>query len=325
MFKPLQLLFVAALGFGAWYFFTHFRVQGWEDLRIEPAAGPAGAGAPQAGQGGRPAALSGRKSIRIACANFGPLDRSKLGKPAVAAHLAQIVRQFELLALQDVAARDQGLLVQLVELANAPGRHYNFVTAPQVGRDPVQQYSAFVFDADAVQVDRVSVALVEDRAGQFLHSPLVASFRALGPAENEAFTFTLVNVHTPADRVAGELNLLAAVFRAVRDSGRGEDDVILLGEIGTDETRLGPLARLPNLLCAVSGLPTTMQGSRQVDNILFDRRATVEFTHRSGVYDLMRELSLSAREAAEVSDHLPVWAEFSVYEGGQAGHVAAAR
>jgi hypothetical protein len=26
--------------------------------------------------------------------------------------------------------------------------------------------------------------------------------------------------------------------------------------------------------------------------------------------------------AMEVSEHLPVWAEFSVYEGGQAGHAA---
>ncbi len=25
-------------------------------------------------------------------------------------------------------------------------------------------------------------------------------------------------------------------------------------------------------------------------------------------------------EAQEVSEHLPIWAEFSVYEGGQAGH-----
>jgi len=325
MFKPLQLFFVVALGFGAWYFFTHFRVQGWQDLRIEPAADPAGAGAWQAGQTGSATAPSGRKTIRIASANFGPLDRSKLSKPAVAAHLAAICRQFEVVALQDVAARDQGLLVQLVELVNAPGRHYNFVTPPQVGRDSLERYSALVFDADAVQVDRSSAALVADRTGQFLHPPLVASFRALGPAENEAFTFTLVNVHTPADRAAAELELLAAVFRAVRDSGRGEDDVILLGEIGTDETRLGPLARLPNMLCAISGLPTTTQGGRQVDNILFDRRATIEFAHRSGVYDLMRELNLSAREAAEISDHLPVWAEFSVYEGGQAGHVAAAR
>ena len=35
---------------------------------------------------------------------------------------------------------------------------------------------------------------------------------------------------------------------------------------------------------------------------------------------MMREFELTMPEALEVSEHLPVWAEFSVYEGGQAGH-----
>ena len=38
----------------------------------------------------------------------------------------------------------------------------------------------------------------------------------------------------------------------------------------------------------------------------------------------MRECDLSMQAALEVSEHLPVWAEFSVYEGGQPGHVARA-
>jgi hypothetical protein len=57
------------------------------------------------------------------------------------------------------------------------------------------------------------------------------------------------------------------------------------------------------------------------DNILFDRRATVEYTGRSGVLDMIRELDLTRQEALEVSEHLPVWAEFSSYENGQASHV----
>ena len=34
----------------------------------------------------------------------------------------------------------------------------------------------------------------------------------------------------------------------------------------------------------------------------------------------MREFELTMPGALEVSEHLPVWAEFSVYEGGQPGH-----
>jgi deoxyribonuclease-1-like protein len=52
------------------------------------------------------------------------------------------------------------------------------------------------------------------------------------------------------------------------------------------------------------------------DNLVFDSRATSEFTGRSGVLDLMVEYGLSKEQALEVSDHFPVWAEFSAFESG---------
>lgn len=315
--KPYKLLFLVGLGFAAWYFFTQFRIQGLENLRVQPRSGQGGNPAPDT-----PANPTGRTTIRIATANFGPLDALKLGKPHVAGRLALLLRQFDLIALQDIQAPDQGVLVRLVELMNAEGRRYSFATAPNVGRDPTRQYGAFVFDTDSVQIDRNTLALVDDRSALFRHPPLVAAFRAKGPKENEAFTFTLINVQTPSDRAAIELDRLADVYRAVRDGGRNEDDIILLGELGADEAHLGQLARVPNLSCAITGLPTTVRGGQLVDNILFDRRATIEFTHRSGVCDFVRQFELNARDAAEISEHLPVWAEFSIYEGGQTGHAA---
>ncbi len=273
----------------------------------------------------RPAQFpAGRTTIRIATANFGPLDANKLARQYVTARLAHVIRQFELVALQDVRGRDPGVLLQLLEAVNAPGRRYDFAAPTPLDGQPGGSYCAVVFDADRLQIDRTTVARVEDPERRFLHAPLVASFRALGPAESEAFTFTLVNVHTPAERTAEEGELLAGVFRAVRDGGRGEDDILLAGEIGVDEGSLGPLARLPNLACATSGLPTTLRGNRQLDNILFDRRQGGEFTYRCGVLDVVRQLGISAAEAGELGSHLPVWAEFSVFEGGQAGHTPTA-
>ena len=58
------------------------------------------------------------------------------------------------------------------------------------------------------------------------------------------------------------------------------------------------------------------------DNLFFDRRATTEFTGRADVVDVVRSLNITSEEAALMSSHLPVWAEFSVFEGGQAGYIA---
>ena len=48
----------------------------------------------------------------------------------------------------------------------------------------------------------------------------------------------------------------------------------------------------------------------------------MEFTGTCGVFDLMAEFRLSVDEALEVSDHLPVWAEFSVRESTMVGPAA---
>lgn len=321
MFKLVRLALFVGISFGIWYFFTHFRVAGVESLKIQPRSQGATAAASTivAPLVPQPA----KKTIRIAAANFGPLDQARLAKPQTLSRVAQMLRQFDLIALQDIQARDRGLLVQLLEQANTGGRHYDFAVAPQVGREPVPQYNAFVFDADSIEIDRRTVAWVDNRNGQFAHSPLVAAFRARGPAPNEAFTCTLINVQTSSERTAEELALLAKVFRAVRDDGRHEDDIIILGTLGTDEDRLAALSLVPNACCAISATPTTTRGTRTVDNLVFDRRPTSEYAHRSGVLDLVRQFNLTAREAAEMTEHLPVWAEFSVYEGGLPGQAAA--
>jgi hypothetical protein len=324
MFKPLHLLVLVGLGLGAWYFFSNYRVRGLEKIALESATGdPSAPGSP-----GARAASSlppSQRTIRIVSVNFGPLDQAKLARQQVAGTLVQVIRRFDVVALQDVQARDQGPLVQLVEQVNAQGRHYDFAVPPRVGRDPVRQYNAFVFDGDRVEIDRATIVSVDERSGQFRHAPLAAAFRARGPAESEAFTFALVNVSTPSDRVEEELGSLLQLFRAVRRDRPDEDDVILLGTLGADDAHLGPLQEVPNATCAISGVPTTTRANRLVDNILFDRRATVEFAHRSGVLDLRREFNLTPQEELQVSDHLPVWAEFSVFEGGEAGQVPGGR
>ena len=315
----LPVLLVAAVG-GGLYFYKQYEVGGLDGLTVMPRTA-----SPREGDGRKPAKSPKqphRGSIRIATFNVAPLDESKLNTRHVAGQLVQVIRRFDVLALQNVQARNQGLLVRLVEQVNSGGRHYDFAVARSVGLEPVEQYSGFLFDRDTVEIDRGTVYAVEDPARRFRRLPLAASFRARGPDPAEAFTFTLINVHTDPHQAIAEWDLLDDVFRAVRDDGRGEDDVILLGDLAGDDRQLGQLGQLPNLAWSVSGTPTTLRGSRTVDNILFDRRATLEFTGRSGVLDLMRELNLSVREVLEISDHFPVWAEFSVYEGGQAGHIA---
>lgn len=325
MSKQAIVLILIAVGVGAGYFFLNYEIQ-----REEEATRPAGwrivpRQAKLLNLGGRKVAApsaSGNQptTIRIATWQLGRLDEAKLSHQLAGEVLVRLLPRFDLLALQGVRGKNRGVLVRLVEqLSKASGRLFDFATCPTQQRDGIVHYCAFVFDSTKLEIDRRTVRFVEDRLNRFRVKPLVASFRACGPAAGEAFTFTLLTAEVNPEQVESDLDLLAQAYRAVRDDGRGEDDIILLGDIQRDAGHLGSLSRIPGLTALLEDLPTTVRGTRLVDNILLNRRATSEFTGRLEVVDLMREFELTLPAALEVSEHLPVWAEFSVYEGGQYG------
>jgi deoxyribonuclease-1-like protein len=322
MAKLVLIVLMIAAVVGGGYFFLNYEIQrgaqgGWT-VKPRPAAAGTGTRGGEAG----PFALPPRPTLRIASFQLGRFDEAKLANPQVAEILINFFAKCDLVAVQGVRGRNQGVLVHLIDQLNAAtGRTYDFATCPTQQRDAIEHYSAFVFDCGRVEVDRTTVRFVEDRLGRLRVKPLTGSFRARGPDPTEAFTFTLINVEVDSDRAALELDLLAKAFRAVRESRPKEDDFIMLGDLESDDRHLGELGKLFGVTPLLSGVATTARGTQPLDNILLDRSATCEFTGRVEVVDMLRDYRLTLPAAVEISEHLPIWAEFSVYEGGEAGHV----
>lgn len=261
-------------------------------------------------------------SIRIASFNIQVFGEHKLDKPEVAQALAQIVRAFDVVAIQEIRAKAQDIMPRFIAMINAEGAHYDYVIGPRLGRTSSKEQYAFVYNAASLECDRESVYTVNDPDDLLHREPFVAGFRVRGPPPSEAFTFTLVDIHTDPDEATKELNVLDDVLRAVANDGRGEDDVILLGDLNADDHHFGELGMMPYLTWAISGRATNTKGNKLYDNILFDSRATTEYLGRSGAVDLMREFKLNMKQALAISDHLPIWAEFGLREGNRPGRVA---
>ena len=274
-----------------------------------------------------------QKSLRIASFNLEGFGACKLSAMHTAARLARLLEGFDIVAVQDIRSAHVGPLRELIDTINARvdarvdtrtnvGGHFDFAVAPEIGRSAVDNFNAFIFDRSTIELDRFKLCSVVDPSGSMRCLPLVGIFRARSPQAHEAFTFILVNVHVDYDRDTAELNLMDDVYRAVRAANPKEDDVILLGNFETDRRRPGGLARIPNAGWALESTVSTVRGDRLADNLVFDRHATSEFTGRANVVDVVRALNITSIEAMELSGHLPVWAEFSVFEGGQAGNIA---
>lgn len=266
-------------------------------------------------------------ALRIASFNIQDFGNSKAAKSYVMFTLADIVRQFDIVAIQEISTQNEYLIPNFVKLINQSGRRYDHVIGRRLGNTTQKEQYAYLFDTQRVEVDHQSVYTLGDPDNLLHREPLVATFRAREVDADLAFTFTLVTIHTDPSSgvVEQELDALAEVYRVVRRSSRGEDDIILLGDFNADDRHLGRLGQLPGIHPLIAGVWTNTRQNKQYDNIIIHQPSTTEYAGRSGVYDVMRRYNLTQQQALEVSDHFPVWAEFSVYERDYAGRIASRR
>ena len=256
------------------------------------------------------------RPLLIASFNIQVLGQSKMSKSDVVQRLAEIIRRFDLIAIQEVRSKEDDVLPRLIQAANATGRNFSFLIGPRLGRTVSKEQYAFVFDTDRIEYDPSSIGTISDPDDQLHREPFVTRFRAKTRDTTSAFTFWMVNTHTDPDEVPQELNALTDVFRVMQSNRTDEDDVILLGDLNASPSQFGPLRSIPYLSWSVEGVPTNTRRTKTYDNLLFSSAKTTEYTGRWGVFDMERELGITAAEALRVSDHMPVWAEFSQWESG---------
>lgn len=317
-----KFLLIAGMVVGGYFFWQNYDITGLNDVRIEPKAGGRAKSPFRTASNTHETPVRAASSIRIASFNLGVLDDNKLEKPRVMEVLAGILRQYDVVALQEIRSRSQDALPQLIAAINASGARYDYAIGPRLGRGSVLEQYAFVFDRATIEIDRNQLQTVGDPDDLLAREPLVGWFRVRGPPLDEAFTFSLVSFRIDPEDAPREIEQLGNILRSVRDDGRGEDDVILAGDFSADDQHLGQVSQSSEFVTAITRIPTAVRGGAQLDNLIFFELATKEFTGRSGVFDFLREYNFSVEEALEISDHLPVWGEFSPFEGGAPGRVA---
>jgi len=329
MSKFFWLLAAAAVAGGGWFAARQFetQVERGEDGRIERITlAPKGGAASSILTGTaphdapRPAPVA-RPTIRIAGFHVDRLDEHKLARPVVGDLLVKLVPEFDLWAFQGIGGSAPGVLLRLLERINAENRRYDFAVCPSTRETPAAPYLAFVFNRDTIEVDLDTVRTVEDPTGQFRNKPLVGLFRVRGPKPNEAFTFKVVNVQVEPAYADHELPRLAEVYRAVRDDGLGEDDILLVGNFAAVARKIDAVFEPLRLSACIAGPLATAEGLSTPNNLVISRTATTEFTGRGGTFDLVRAYDLNPVTLQAVSAYLPVWSEFTSFEGGKPGFV----
>ena len=254
-------------------------------------------------------------TVIIGSFNMQRLGPSKLEDPWVMDRFAKIIQQFDVIALQEITSSDQRTLPILVNLVNNSGGRYNYTISPRIGRASTgyfEQYG-YVFDTSRVQSSPEVCYVVADEADVLHREPFCGRFQTITPGARP-FTFTLISMHTDPGEISHELDVLADVYRSVRQYEYPEDDIILLGDLNAPPKGLKSLGQIPDLVPVIQNVFTNTVQSKTLDNILVDRLQTREFTGRAGIMSLEKMFGLQTKDAGRISDHVPVWAEFTITE-----------
>lgn len=228
--------------------------------------------------------------------------------------IAQIVRRFDIIALQGIAP---GGRAAVIDLAREAGGYDVLLGSPAVVQHQDEQF-AYLYKRETIVADRGDgLYTLGDENNLLRREPLIGWFRARKAPEDQAFTFSLVNINTDERNLLPELNVLDNAMFAIQNDGRLEDDVILLGNFRSPHNQLGQLGRVSGIVKTIVNPRQDPNGISRGNNIVFRSLATDEYAARADAYDYRRILNLSSEMASQISDYLPVYAEFSVYETGQ--------
>ena len=246
--------------------------------------------------------------------------------------VAEICRQYDVVALQNLSRNDTTWIKRVTDrmnqlgsvgtqhqLASGNARRSDYVAISDRSRRNGQTQTVMIFNRQTVRLDHSKWYVVDDPDGIFKHDPMVAWFRCQGAPAQQAFTFTLACLEIDSERPDKELQQIGTLLRAIRTDGRGEDDVILAGDFQADDRGLDAIRNQAGLTWVLSNHFSNVQRDRQYDNIVFSEAPTTEFTGRGGVIDFMQKYHLRAQDASALAEHLPIWAEFSIYENGRDG------
>lgn len=269
------------------------------------------------------------ENVLIASWNIAQFSDKK--KKRALQYIADICERFDIVAIQEVKTNLRGL-AKLQELL--PGNYKILVSDPTGNNERM----AFLYDKRTV----ISTGLVCEIAFngtiaspnvfQFQRSPYCASFRA------GRFDFTIVSVHIAEGSSHGavghklrEQEITELVKFIKREAGRAQGtvfdpDFFLVGDfnIQTDGDRFfqaltggeAPRFMMPD---GMNKLKTNFDQTKTFDKIAWIPSNEFEFTGKFGTIpfgNILYQEADQPKDAArkEISDHLPIWAEFRVTE-----------
>jgi len=180
------------------------------------------------------------QSFDIATFNIQNFGQSKLAKTDVVDTLAAIVRQFDIVAVQEISDVSNQTAGAFLQVVNAHGAHYKLSCSERTGVQPDDRKSAeqYAFYYDSRTVSLTDAALFPDVNDDFQREPYIASFTR----KADSLTLVVCTIHTAPAQAVEEIAALAKVAKWIPTRFRNAQRLIFCGDFNASCSYASPEA-----------------------------------------------------------------------------------
>ncbi len=253
-------------------------------------------------------------TIKIASFNLQIFGVTKAGKPEVMDVLSKTIRNFDIVAVQEIRDASQTALPALRNVVNSiEGPQYDYIVGERLGRTTSKEQYAYLYNTQKIELIGTPYTYPEPAGNDMFHrEPYVSEFKA----KNGNFDFVLINIHTDPNTATQEINDLPKVVDDAKGRYQGEGDIIVMGDLNADcgsfDEDSSSLLRSSDYLWVINNsMDTTTKATNcTYDRIIITTPAKNDHTGNSGVFRFDSAYNLNYDSTIAVSDHYPVFSEF---------------
>ena len=257
--------------------------------------------------------VSSEDTIKIASFNIQVFGRSKSAKVEVMEVLADIISQFDIVAIQEIRDKTGKAIKDLEVAVDSLGENYDFILGPRLGRSNSKEQYAYFYRVSTIRAGE-SYTYIETGDDIIHREPLIAKFFS----KKADFDFVLITSHVDPDDVVLELQVFPSIVADAKNHFGGETEIMILGDLNADcsyfdEDMNIELRNNQNYAWLITNdMDTNVAGaSCAYDRIIVTSAMNSKFTGEAGVlrFDEIYELDC---EPKQVSDHYPVYGVFKI-------------
>ena len=254
-------------------------------------------------------------SLRIATFNIQKLGPTKAGRPDVMAKLASVIRQYDLVAVQEITDIRGVVPGLLLDAINRGGPRFAMVLSERSGQQPddrrSQEQYAYYYRTDRLEPWGGHQLFDDSAHDYFQREPHIARFAVRGSCSS----FVLMNIHTRPKSAVSEIAAMEHVFSWAVANYQDERHFIALGDFnaGCGYASEEDLDALPihgqqyDWVVPHSADSNLARSQCPYDRIVIRSSQGNLFVKNWGVDRAFTD--------KRVSDHWPVWAEFEFPAG----------